>query len=824
MQKRSSLAVAFAVCCAASHASAQLELGSALRGLRSAGRVTLPAGFEGAGGRIPLLVEYSADSGVADLLVGGRYRPLWLTSAELPAFVDDHPELKLHWAPPRRALLDEVDRWVGAKTFRNATGLGGKGVVIGIIDTGLDVSHGDLRDADGKSRVRYLIDFSRRPADRQPELEEEYGCTGDTECAIFSGDDLDQLLNDGITGDEPTDSFGHGTHVASLAAGNGLSTKVARYVGIAPEATIIGARVSRGGDGSISDPDIVTATRFVFEQAERLGLPAVANLSLGNDFGAHDGSSALEQGLASFVGPEFPGRAIVVAAGNSGDLYSGLGSLEPEPYGIHTEVHVPRESPVEVPILTPSAALGAVPGGAVYAWLGFRAGDDVSIGLDADGESFVPYVEPGQATTYSQNGYDATIFNGPSDASTSIKVGPHNAVVVVSGDFVPGSVFTLRLAGHGTASMWLESTGGASRELSVGALFPRGERQGTINVPGTHPSLIAVGSSVNRNRWRDYTGQPFLVGEFEGSSSLAEVDGTAETSAAGPNALGVMKPDIVAPGMFVVGAMASSADPRANGGVGVFASGGRCGDPDYECFVVDDGKHAVTSGTSMAAPIVAGAIALLLERRPELTQGQLRALLQAGARRPTGTVLSEQQLGPGSLDLVGSLAALDAEDSPLDRVPSRMSRIAVAASFVHPDPTQPLQGLLELRDEGDRIADGFDEKRLALSVKGGALAEPPARVGPGLYSFQVRAAEGSGGERLELRLSFDGAVLVRRELPIGTDRWLAEGRAVPHGGCGFTRAPRSWSGAWLVCGGALLFARRRYIATKYTVHAAGSKG
>lgn len=814
LARRVALALGVALSSVAPRAAAQLELGSALRNLARAGTPELPRALSAANGRVAVLAEYPSDSGVSELLVGGRFRPLWLGPEELRTFAEDHPRLALHWAPPRRVLLDRAAVWVGASSYRNQTGLRGKGVAVGIVDTGLDVNHADLRDADGKTRIGYLLDFSRRPAGRQPELEDEYGCTDDTECAVYSAADLDELMNNGITGDEPTDRFGHGTHVASLAAGNGLSSKTPRYVGIAPEATLIGARVSRGGDGTIQDPDIITATRFVFEQAERLGMPAVVNLSLGNDFGAHDGTSALERGLASFVGPDHPGRAIVVAAGNSGGLYVGLGGSEPEPYGIHTEVHVPRESPVEIPILTPSAELGGVRGATVYAWLGFRAGDDVAVGLDANGESFVPYIEPGQATTYSRDGYQATIFNGPGDGAQSIAVGSHDAVVVIDGNFEPGSVFTLRLKGHGSVKLWLESSGGASRDLSVGALFPRGQKQGTINVPASSPALIAVGSTVNRNRWRDYTGRAFLLAESEGSSTLAEVDGTAITSAAGPNALGALKPDIVAPGMYVIGALARSADPRDNGGVGLFASNGRCGNPDYECFVVEGGRHAVSSGTSMAAPIVAGALALLLERRPELTQDQLRALLQAGARRPTGTIIAEQQLGPGALDLEGTLSALEAEDSPLDRRPGAQSRIVLGASFVHPDPTQPVQGLLELRDDRDQIADGFDERRLELEVRGGSLSRPPQRLAPGLYGFELTAPEGSGGQRLALRLGFDGETLARRELPIGTDPWLAEGTPLAHGGCALGGA-RSRETAW----GALLLgvfalARRRYMVTR----------
>lgn len=794
-------------------ATAQLELASAVRSLRASGSKLPAAISRGSRARVPVVAEYPADSGVSELLIGERYRPMWLLPTELEPFISEHPELKLHWAPPRHVLMDQAQRWIGAKDFRDRTGFTGQGVVVGIIDTGLDVTHADLRNADGTSRVRFLLDCSRPPGERQPELEEEYGCTGDAECAIYSNEDLDSVMNNGVTGDEPRDSFGHGTHVASLAAGNGLSNATPRYIGVAPEALIFGARVSRAGDGAIQDPDILLATRFIFEQAERLGLPAVVNLSLGSDFGAHDGSSALEQGLASFVGPEHPGRAIVIAAGNSGTLFAGIGTGEPEPYGIHTEVHVPRESPVELPIMTPTAALGARRGATVYVWLGFRDGDEVTLALDKDGEAFVPDVKPGQSTTFDRSSYSATVFNGPTTDQTSIRVGRHDAVVVIEGDFDPGSVFTLRLSGHGTVNVWLQSAGGAAPEISTGALMPRGEKQGTINIPASHPDLIAVGATVNRNRWRDSRGQPFLVGETDGGDKLLEVDGVALFSAAGPNALGVLKPDIVAPGMYVIGAMSSQADPRTNGGQGVFASQGRCGTPDYECFVTDDDVHAVTSGTSMSAPIVAGAVALLLQSHPELTQSQVRALLQAGARLPTGNVPAEQQVGPGVLDLNGSLAALLAEDSPIRSTPGAKSRIALAATYVRPDAAEPLQGLLELRDGADRVADGFDERALALEVTGGSVSKPPTRLAAGLYGFELTAPPGSGGKKLQIELRFAGQLLTSRVVPIGVDRWAAEGEPVPRGGCGIAGANRPTAvGWWLLA----LFAlrRRRHIVTK----------
>lgn len=793
-------ALGIALFLVSAQAQAQLELGRALRSLRESSTQALPRALgERRSARIPVLAEYPVDCGFSELLVGGRYRPLWLTAEELGPFVEEHPEVKLHWAPPRHVLAEQAGMWIRGAEFRNETGLTGKGVAIGIVDTGLDVAHRDLRDADGRSRVRYLIDFSRSASGRQSDLEEEYGCSSDTDCAIYSNLDLDELLTNGVTGDEPTDTLGHGTHVASLAAGNGLSSKTPRYLGAAPEATLIGARVSRASDGAIRDADIISATRFIFEQAERLGMPAVVNLSLGSDFGAHDGTSPLEQALASFVGPEHPSRALVVAAGNSGTLFTGIGTGEPEPYGIHTEVHVPRESPVQIPLMTPTVGLGAQPGSTVYVWLGFQPGDQVSIAVDDAGKRWIPDVAPGESTTSRAVNYEGTVFNGTTGDNSGFKVEPHDAVLVIDGDFEPGRVFTLRLSGHGTVSIWVQTSGGASADRSVGVLLPRGEQQGTINIPASHPDLIAVGATVNRNRWRDYAGKPFLVGELAGGANLAEVDGTAPFSAAGPNALGVMKPDLLAPGMYVIGALAGAADPRTNGGTGLFASRGRCGSPDYECFVAEGGKHAVSSGTSMAAPLVSGAIALLLQRHPELTQPQLRALLQAGARKPSGTVVTEQQLGAGVLDLQGTLAALRADELPFERTPGPESRLVLAASFIRPDPTRPLAGLLQLRAAQDQIADGFDETRLRLDVAGGQLSQPLRRIGPGLYGFEVTADEGSGGKRLTLSLSFDDVRLLERSVPIGTDRWLAEGTPVPRGGCGFAGAvPRARSLEWVL--------------------------
>jgi hypothetical protein len=273
----------------------------------------------------------------------------------------------------------------------------------------------------------------------------------------------------------------------------------------------------------------------------------------------------------------------------------------------------------------------------------------------------------------------------------------------------------------------------------------------------------------------------------------APADTTAYFSSAGPAASGGIKPDLVAPGANVIGAMSASADPRGSGRRGLFDSEQIClaHALTSACFVVDD-FHAVSSGTSMAAPLVSGAVALLFQRNPTLDQERVRALLQAGTRALTGVIFRVQQVGPGALDLGRVLEVLDLDaGGGTPRTPGARSRLVFADTYVHPDDRWPLEGLAILRDDEDRVADGFSAERLVLVVDGGALASGLLRVAPGLHRFQVSAPAGSGGRTLSLSLRYDGREVAAASMPIAVDRSLATELAVARGGCGVAPPCRS---------------------------------
>ena len=728
-------------------------------------------------GRLPLLVPLTAGRSAAEaglLEVAPGMGAIHLKPSELASWLAAHPDLAPVTAPPRRLLLDQSNRWTHAPEFRQRTGFDGSGVVVGIVDTGLDVSHADFRDADGRTRVAWLM---RRgaPLGLLAELEQAYGCSSATQtpCAIYGREDIDALLSDDPAA-APRDSVGHGTHVTSIAAGNGLSTPSnPLYAGVAPGATLIVASPSSGG--GFSDPDIINSARFIYEQAEALGMPAVVNISLGSDFGPHDGTSALEKGLAALVGEGQPGRVMTVAAGNSGTLYY---FEDGGPYGIHTEVHA-SDSVARVPISQPGAS-GSVSGSG-FVWVGMRPGDEVSVGLEGpDGDEWIALAAPHEEGGYEDDDITAGVINNIVDERSQLTSDSNGAVVFWEGRWDGDATFAVLVQGHGDVQLWLTGTGGAAPGSTLGLVFDRAIKNGTIAVPASHPQLLAVGCTLNRTGWRSLLLSGRLELQSFGAMSPPVADSTCYFSAAGPTPDGSMKPDLLAPGGLVAAAMSRDADPRVDSS-SIF-NGPGCPDPSKPCYLVDD-THALSSGTSMSAPFVAGAAALLLQAEPNLTQGQAMEILTAGAARPTGVVPYEFQQGPGELDLLGALQVLEERTGGSGGVDLGRSWYVLASPYLRPDPSWAVQGVIELRHQDGAVAMEVPASRLKLRLRGAVEAVPLTRVRAGLYRFAVAAPQGSGGTVATVEVLYEGMSLGKRELPVGVDSWAASGGVQPVGGC-----------------------------------------
>lgn len=717
--------------------------------------------------------------------------------ASVVAFGQAHPSLVMEVSPPSRMMLDHARFATQLFQSQLVTSATGKGAAVGVIDTGLDVLHPDFFDpVTLKSRVAWYLDLSQAPLGLHADLEQKFGVKDGSGKvilgAVYSGADIDARILAKQT--VPSDEVGHGTHVTSIAASDpGAGT----FGGFAPKATLIIARASRSASSSFENADIITGTQFVFDRADALGIPVVANLSLGSDFGPHDGTTLWEQALMSSVGPSHPGHAIVVAAGNSGSVIESP---------IHQNVHVSAGSTVKVPITS-----GGAQNGTVQVWVTEHAGATLSIGLDGPDGTWISPVKDGDQVGKNTTDYNAGVIHGSGAQGTSVPKGSRGATVIWSGKW-PAGTYAITLKGEGTAELYLDGTGDASLFGRQPTSFTVGIREGTVDLPSTHPDAIAVGATVNRDGWKSITGAGVSIGspvlDHTGRlqdrtqvGSVRPVDGdVAWFSGAGPNALGVPKPDILAPGGIVVAAMSAQAKPGIV--TSIFSSTtcppDKAGNRDNRCLQVDE-RHAMSLGTSMAAPMVAGVAALLFERNPLLTQDEIRALLQAGAHRVRGAGPFYDQSGPGEIDVLGALSALDDMKNPSLALPDAQSSwLSLSQGYAPADGSIPLTVILELRSASGHHANLFDMSRLRAKVlvdsrpmlDAPEVARSPS---PGLFLYRVSLPPGLGGESLTLGATFDGLDIVSPvTIPIATDAWTSTYSARTKGGCAVSEpeAPR----------------------------------
>jgi subtilisin family serine protease len=792
-----------------------------LLGPRAADAFTVPgAASREIRGRVVLPARVRAnDVGLRELTPG--LARLSGSPASIVAFADAHPDLRIEVTPPLHTLLDTASAFVFANQAIDQ-GLDGTGVLVGVADTGLDVTHPDFLDAQGHTRVAWLLDLSAPPRGVHADLEKKFGVVpssgGVVSGAVWSAADIDAALASGDRSMLPHDEEGHGTLVTACAAGNGLSG-TSKYRGIAPGATILVARITGAGTTSIDTDDVLLGVGFLFDRATALGKPVVVNLSLGSDFGPHDGTMAWEQALASFVGPDHPGRSLVAAAGNSGSIAPGDGPL------VHQNVHVSSGATMRVPI--PAAASQQ---GGVQVWVAMHSGATMRVGLDGPKGTWIEPVAPADSAGAQGGSYQAAVYNGSQPANSPVPAQSHGAVVDWQGAW-PGGTYAVTLSGSGTADLYIEGTGDASGPEGLPLGFAEGVRESTINLPATVPSIIGVGCTINKTSWTDIDGHahPVFVPLLDPAGGAPNADGLSRDaidgepcwfSSAGPTLTGIAKPDIMAPGAAIVGALSQQATTSATS---IFADA-QCGSSNCE---VIDALHGVSAGTSFSAPIVAGTIAVMLQHDPTLTQAEILAALQGGAHPLRGPAPFDDQAGPGEVDVLGAVAAVDRLRDPAVALPLRSeSWLTLGADVYLADGSTPLDAVLELRasrpphaNAAAPLADGFVQNRLAAYalVDGRPMdgAAQLARRGPGVWVATVQLPAGLGLSQLTLGATFDGVPIVdEKTVPIATDAWTAEYPVSIRGGCavapsGFCRRGADATG-W--AGGALALAvlgRRR---------------
>lgn len=234
-------------------------------------------------------------------LLGG-YGILWVPQSLLPA-VSNFPQIEYMEKPKR--LFFAVNQAKAASCFagvqEGGLGLSGAGVLVGILDSGIDYFHRDFRNEDGSTRILFLWDQV---------LEQ-----------IYDEAQIKEALNAPARGEgqaivPSVDVSGHGTAVAGIAAGNGRDSG-GLYRGAAYGSSLIVVKLGTAqAEGFPRTTQLMRALDFVLKKAVELGRPIAVNISIGNTYGSHDGTSLLETFMDEAAG--FGRNVIVVGSGNEG--------------------------------------------------------------------------------------------------------------------------------------------------------------------------------------------------------------------------------------------------------------------------------------------------------------------------------------------------------------------------------------------------------------------------------------------------------------------------------------------------------------------------
>jgi subtilisin family serine protease len=643
----------------------------------------------------------------------------------------------------RRLLQTRLDRStaaIGAPAARATTGLDGTGVLVGVVDTGIDWRHPDLRTADGHTRVAALLDLATPNDGRHPEVPNFGG-------AVYLRDEIDAALTAESLGMTPAvpvaerDTNGHGTHVAGIVASNGLATGMnlpaGRYVGVAPGADLIIAQATHGGN-AFSDTDVVSACKFVLDRAQALGRPVVINLSLGGAGGAHDGSTNLEAALDALVPPEAVGQALVVAAGNAGnrDFHAGGWALDGT---VSASVDVGS-----------SGSDGQV---VLELW----TRDDPELALISPGGVRVGPVIAGHTLDSGPSEQDIALVGGRVliDNGGAVRSdGRRHAGVVIS---APRSgTWRIELSGKaGRWDAWVIDQGTPSARF-----VDHIDEDDRLEIPATAHNPIVVGSFVSRSTWTTVDGMAIDRQLVVGSPSTF--------SSSGPTSDGRFAPDLLAPGEFIVSSLSADAPPSASTSAFFNASA--------TTFAwADDGRHGLLRGTSQAAPHVAGAAALLLQADPTLTAGRLREILRATAN--DGAFGARD--GFGTLDVGRALAY--ARGARGGAVSATASQVSLSRDLLPPGEDTTIVSVTPRDAAGAPLGPSHD---VAIALTAGAPAGPVRDLGAGRYerTFVAHASRGQVGE---VRALVDGVALASRPtITFVADRSEVGRPFAATGGCG----------------------------------------
>jgi uncharacterized repeat protein (TIGR01451 family)/fimbrial isopeptide formation D2 family protein len=513
--------------------------------------------------------------------------------------------------------------WSGA----NPLGVTGQGVKIAIIDSGVDYQHATFGGsgllADYQANNTTIIEPGTFPTAK---------VAGGTD---FVGDAYNGS-NAPVPDPDPMDCLGHGTHVASIAAGFGVKTDGTTYAGpydgttpfaslrigpgTAPRALLYSLRVfGCGGSTALTVQAIDWALdpNGDNDMSDHLD---VINMSLGSSYGTLSNTTAMASDNAAKLGV-----LVVASAGNAGDTYfiHGAPAAGQRVLSVAASSDDGNGAPV-ITVHSPPAIAGNYGGNS--------------------SNSFAPTPAP------QPSGQTAGIIQALDAANASGPTTTDGCTALTNAAAIAGNI---ALIDRGTCGFQIKANN-AQAAGAIAVIIVN-------NVPGAFPVAMGATGAVAVTI-------PVIMVTFETGnlikaqlgtgvnatlSAVTAADTIATFSSRGPTGAGAnaVKPDIAAPGLNITAAQ-----------TGITCTpGGGCLTPNASGFIA--GSQSLTiSGTSMAAPHMAGIMALLKQRYPGRSAEELKAMAMNGALHDVTQFangapprLGPDRVGAGRVDPVNSL-------------------------------------------------------------------------------------------------------------------------------------------------------------------------
>jgi len=673
--------------------------------------------------------EKPADYFEMDVQILGRAGHCVLASAPVDRIRDLSllPEVvRLEGAAPAAVSLDLSVPDIRADEVWTDPNLGwdqGEGVVVGMVDTGINLEHQAFLDDAVRNRIRYVWDMTDSggppPAEDVCGYWDETGAwvsepCGGSECGP-------QEIAAGTCRERDVEAAGtmpHGTAVMGTQAANWFHCNQEdpdpTCRGVAPLADIVAVKLPL----VFNSLDVAQGASYVFAKAEALDVPAVVNLSVGSFRGPRDGSSVYEQFMTGLVDPEVnpygPRRILVASAANEG-LANG-----------HAEVRLTQAMPTGTAYAQLAGRLGGERKAYLEGWYSYDGSQAVRVRLLRKffqrPEVLIDWLAFGETETAEKPAFDplvrATLSN------TEFCGAARGFVLELWSEEQPTWEYQIEISADGLGAeqmtvvdLWIDPTSTSMWNGQMDFTFKSQSVSPakTLATPCTADDVICV-SSYNSRCPSGYCGEP-----LGGNLAPDDVGSFSAFSSRGPRRDGVLKPEVGAPGQAII-------VPAAPG------------ETTYLMYAV---------GTSFSSPHVAGTVALLLRNRPDLLPQEIVEVLEETVRPwdiPEEEWLQETTgyRGPGKLDAYAIVDLL----STLPIPPTGLTATAVNGSYAQLAwQASPSEDVVSYAIYYDGATGEMDYAHPIGSVPASTLAwRTPRPLPAGRYLFGVRAVNAGGEE------------------------------------------------------------------------------